>query len=92
MSMERELQDFITEEILLDPSRRIAHPDEPLITSGRVDSLGLLRIAQFVQDHYGVDILSVAGPEDFETIRGIVAVIGQNQGKPRVARPQEDAG
>ncbi len=78
MSMERELQDFITQEILLDSAHGITNPDEPLITSGRVDSLGLLRIAQFVQDHYGVDILAVAGPEDFETVRAIVAVIHQN--------------
>ena len=81
MSMEQELQRFINEEILLDSSRGIKDVDEPLITSGRVDSLGLLRIAQFVQDNYGVDVLSIAGPADLETLRAIVAIIRENQGK-----------
>ena len=49
------LEDFIAKKILRQPGRRIG-PDEPLISSGTVDSFSLMDLALFVEDTYGVRI------------------------------------
>ncbi len=50
-----ELAAFIAEEILSQPGR-IIDPEEKLITSGLIDSLSLVDIALFVEEHYQVVI------------------------------------
>lgn len=46
---------FIAEEILHDPTR-VLQADEPLITSGLVDSFHLVDLALYVEDFFGVRI------------------------------------
>jgi len=50
-----EVAAFIAEEILSQPGRSI-DPEEKLITSGLIDSLSLVDIALFVEEHYRVVI------------------------------------
>lgn len=49
------LAGYIASEMLKQPGRAIA-PDEPLISSGLVDSFSLVDLALFVEDNYGVVI------------------------------------
>ncbi|NWG35589.1 MAG: acyl carrier protein [Chloroflexi bacterium] len=49
------LADFIASKILKQPGRAIS-PDEPLISSGLIDSFSLMDVALFVEDAYGVRI------------------------------------
>jgi acyl carrier protein len=49
------LEGFIARKILRQPGRHIG-PDEPLISSGVVDSFSLMDLALFVEDTYGVRI------------------------------------
>lgn len=51
--MKETLANYIATEFLHDPEREIA-PDEPLISSGLVDSFNLVDLALFVEDTYGV--------------------------------------
>jgi len=81
MSLEIELQQFIATEVIPDGSEIGVTFDEPLISSGRVDSLGLLDILGFIQQRYNVDLLSVAGPKDFESITLLAQAITRAQGK-----------
>lgn len=50
-----QLSTFIATEILKQPDRTIA-PDEPLISSGLIDSFSLMDVALFVEDTFGVRI------------------------------------
>jgi len=50
-----QLETFIKTDILKQPDRSIA-PDEPLISSGLIDSFSLMDVALFVEDNYGVRI------------------------------------
>ena len=43
----------LQEDILQQPDRKI-DPDEPLITSGLIDSFSLVDFALFVEDNFGV--------------------------------------
>lgn len=46
---------FLASEILKQPNRVIS-PDEPLISSGLIDSFSLMDVALFVEDNFGVRI------------------------------------
>ncbi len=46
---------FICNEILKDPGRSLAM-DEPLISSGLIDSFSLVDLALFIEDEFGVRI------------------------------------
>ena len=49
------LSAFLASDILKQPDRTIT-PDEPLISSGLIDSFSLMDVALFVEDNFGVRI------------------------------------
>ncbi len=49
------LEKYIATQILKQPNRKIA-ADEPLISSGLIDSFSLMDLALFVEDTFGVRI------------------------------------
>ena len=69
------LRAFICNEILLAPSRPLGD-DEPLLTSGLVDSLAMAQIGMFIEDEFGI---YVPDPdlviENLDTVSAIAAVI-----------------
>jgi acyl carrier protein len=50
-----EVEKYIAAQILKQPSRTIA-VDEPLISSGLIDSFSLMDLALFIEDTFGVRI------------------------------------
>lgn len=50
-----DLEKFISAQILKQPNRKIA-ADEPLLSSGLIDSFSLMDLALFVEDTFGVRI------------------------------------
>jgi acyl carrier protein len=49
------IEKYIAAQVLKQPNRSIA-PDEPLISSGLIDSFSLMDLALFVEDTFGVRI------------------------------------
>ena len=49
------LENHISSQILKQPNRKIA-ADEPLLSSGLIDSFSLMDLALFVEDTFGVRI------------------------------------
>lgn len=49
------LEKYIAAQVLKQPNRKIT-PDEPLISSGLIDSFSLMDLALFVEDTFGVRI------------------------------------
>jgi acyl carrier protein len=76
VTIEQDLQQFIGGELLLsqNPSEAVS-PEDALLSSGRVDSLGLLQILSYVESRYGVALLENGSPRDFETIQALAAAI-----------------
>jgi len=81
MSLETELQQFIDAEVVADIVGKWVAVHEPLIRSGRVDSMGLLQIFGFIQQRYGVDLSSAGGPSDFETVASLAAAVRRSRGE-----------
>lgn len=75
--MVEQIVGFISREILKDPGRQIKE-DEPLISSGLIDSFGLVDLALYVEDTFGVRIEDVELTSSvFDTTQELVALISQ---------------
>jgi acyl carrier protein len=80
MNIEEQIKRFITSEILSEDQSAGLGDDDALISSGRVDSMGLLQILGYVQQQFGVDLMAVGGPMDFDSVSALAAAVRRNQG------------
>ena len=73
------LTQYLTTQILKDPARTLL-PDEPLISSGLVDSFSLVDLALFVEDTFGVHIDDTElASRVFDTVTELAGIIRQRQ-------------
>lgn len=75
MEIEQELHRFVVETLLAGTDAANVTFDENLIGTGRIDSLSLLKLVGHVQQLYGIDLMAVGGPDDFESIRSMSAAV-----------------
>jgi acyl carrier protein len=79
MQMEDIIRIYIQQEILKDPNRNL-ESDEPLISSGLIDSFSLVDIALFVEQEFGVRIDDAElTAEVFDSLDELSALIKQRQ-------------
>jgi acyl carrier protein len=71
--VERVLIDFVARKVVVDGGA--VTPEERLVDTGRVDSLGLLQILAFLDERYRVDLLSVGSPRDLQSVAGLAAAV-----------------
>jgi acyl carrier protein len=73
--MIEQLSNFLAEKILKQPNRKIA-ADEPLLSSGLIDSFSLMDVALFVEDSFGVRIEDTElNVNTFDTLTQLAALI-----------------
>ena len=69
------LEKYIAEQILKQPNRKIL-AEEPLISSGLIDSFSLMDLALFVEDSYGVRIEDTElNASTFDNLNQLAALI-----------------
>ncbi len=74
------IERFIAESLLKDPERRL-EVDEPLITSGLVDSFSLVDLALFVEKTFGVRLHdSELRADVFDNLGQLSALVEQRRG------------
>jgi acyl carrier protein len=74
-----QLAGFIAANILKQPKRQIG-PNEPLISSGLIDSFSLVDLALFVEDRWGVHIDDTElNASTFDTLEQLATLIQQRQ-------------
>ncbi len=78
MSIESELQEFISRDVV--PEGGVTET-EALISSGKVDSLGLLQILGYIEQQYGVTLLTSGSPKDFESVQSMAGAIRKARGE-----------
>lgn len=76
MSVSQALERFIIQDIMVGGKDVSLSPDESLIESGIVDSLGILRLVAFIEENFSVvvDDTEVV-PENFETINAMSSLV-----------------
>ena len=73
------LATFLTTDILKQPNRIISS-DEPLISSGLIDSFSLMDVALFVEDNFGVRIEDTElNADTFDNLTQLVSLIESRQ-------------
>ena len=74
-SMISTLQKYLAEQILKQPNRKIS-VEEPLISSGLIDSFSLMDLALFVEDTLGMRIEDTElNANTFDTLNQLAALI-----------------
>ena len=69
------LNTYIVTHILKQPKRTL-RPDEPLLTSGLVDSFNLVDLGLFIEDQFGVRIEDTElNPETFDNLEQLINLI-----------------
>lgn len=69
------LNQYIASEIAKQP-QRILGPEEPLLTSGLIDSFHLVDLALFVEDKFGVHLDDAElNAQTFDTLSQLVALV-----------------
>jgi acyl carrier protein len=76
------IKEFIVTEVNPDLQLTTLDDDEPLIESGIIDSLGVLKIMSFLDEAFGVDLSSAEiNLENFKDVQTICRVV-ESQGAP----------
>lgn len=75
MNIQSDITQFILEEVLTG-SREQLGLSEPLVTSGILDSLAILRLITFLEDRYEIKVGDgEVGEENFETVERLGAFV-----------------
>lgn len=73
------LAEKIADEILNQPER-VIEPNEPLISSGLIDSFSLVDLSILIEDHFGVLIDDTElNTDTFDTLEQLASVIKSRQ-------------
>jgi acyl carrier protein len=85
------VRDYISRELVRDPAVLPLENSTPLLDSGILDSLSLLRLVVFIQEQFGIvmDDLDVV-PEHFASVDAICAYLQSRPGQA-AAGSSEDA-
>lgn len=71
-----EIRQYILTEFLPGEKASNLHDDTPLRTSGIIDSIGLLRLIDFIERRYSIQVEAYeAGVENFDQIQDIASFI-----------------
>ncbi|MBI5643639.1 MAG: hypothetical protein HY954_09235 [Deltaproteobacteria bacterium] len=80
MNEKDKLKEFIITEVCPDAGLKDIGDDEALISSGLVDSLGILKILSFVDEEFSVNLGSdEIRHENFSTVSTICSLIEKNR-------------
>jgi len=75
-----ELRHFITSDILFGRDDLVIGDDAPLFDEGLVDSVGLMRLVAYLEEHYRLAIGDEElMPENFGTIARLAAFVAQKR-------------
>ncbi len=73
------VETFIKQNILQQPNRDL-QTDEPLLSSGLIDSFNLMDLALFVEDQYNVKLDDTElNAETFDTLNQLAALIAERR-------------
>jgi acyl carrier protein len=68
--LERELHEFIADEMMSAKAAPPISPEDDLLKRGIVDSLGVTQLVDFCESHYGITVTDAElVPANFQTVR-----------------------
>ena len=77
---EQQLADYIQGNLLSDPGMTLS-AEEPLITSGLMDSFSIMEVLAFLEDEWGVFIPDQeATVKQFDSVAKMIEMVGRFEG------------
>jgi acyl carrier protein len=82
IALEAVINDYISREFVQDPALLPLGNETPLLETGVLDSLSLLRLVLFVQERFGIVVDDVdLVPENFASVDAICAYLRSRAGE-----------
>lgn len=82
MDIARELESFIKTSLAHDAARDAIGMDEDLLSEGLIDSVGVMQLAAFIEENFGVEISEAdLVPENFQSINSLKALVELKKGR-----------
>ena len=76
MIISESIKHFITTELIQDDIGEPIEDDTPLIDNGVIDSLGVMKLVAYLEDHFAITVSpDDLVPENFETPKLITALV-----------------
>jgi acyl carrier protein len=76
VEIKTEIREFVASHFLLDASAETISDTMPLITSGIIDSIGMLSLVDFIEIHYAIEFMpreiDVHGLDTVERIEALI--------------------
>jgi acyl carrier protein len=80
MSVTVELETFIVEEIAMGQGPPSLAPDEDLLASGLIDSLGVTQLVAFLEERFGIAVTDAdLVPTNFQSLAQIGAYVASKR-------------
>ena len=80
MEAQSKLKHFIVAELMHEDDDDLLGDDEPLLGSGIVDSLGIMRLVSFIEEEFEVEVPEEdLVPEHFQTVTRLAAFVERLQ-------------
>ena len=80
VEVENTLKHFIATELMYSDDDQALSSDEPLLGSGIVDSLGIMRLVSYIEEEFGVAVPEdQLVPEHFQTVNHLAAFVQRLQ-------------
>ena len=80
MNVREELEKFILNELAVDHEKESLAPDEDLIMQGIIDSMGVIKLATFIEEKFGITMTDLdMVPENFQNIDSLTRYIEQGK-------------
>jgi acyl carrier protein len=77
-AIKQQIKSFVAEELLYLDGELPFDDDASFLDSGAVDSLGVMKLATFVQEVFGIEIAPMeVTPENFDSIDRLTAYVEQ---------------
>lgn len=84
MTVELELQNFITEKLLVEEQTVPLSPDENLLLNGMIDSLGIMQLVKYIEDNFGIEVApGEVTLKNFKTINAMTTYIANKKAAVR---------
>ena len=78
MSVINELEKYLLTEVATDEGKENISEDEDLISQGIIDSMGIMKLTDFIEKTYGITILDDdIIPDNFQTLGNLGQFIQQ---------------
>lgn len=76
MNLQKEIGKYVTDQLVMDGSKKSLDPEEDLLNEGVIDSMGILQLVAFLEEKYGIQVADEdIVPENFRSLNALAQFV-----------------